>query len=118
MDYFQYTLTEGIQRIIAQSSQVISDFDVSYQRKEILCDITISGTSNEEDKHTSLDYDIVDKRDIRLRKSFSSTTRHSTITSEDLSERLRILYKQAEMILKITTRRLKRSVILHLSRRY
>ena len=110
-DYLQNRLTRGTKRIISQSSQVISDFDISYQVKEYVYDATVSVRSNDKDVYTILDYDIINQKYMRPRNSFSSTARCFTITHEDLSERSRISYEQAEMILKMTTRKLKRSAI-------
>ena len=63
MDYFQDRLTLGTQSIISQSSQVISDFDVSYQAKQHMYDAIIFVMSSDEDVHTFLDYDMVNNKD-------------------------------------------------------
>ena len=52
------------------------------------------------------------------RKTFISKDRHSAVTAEDLSDRLNISVAQAAMTLRATTRKLVRSALMPLARRY
>jgi hypothetical protein len=56
--------------------------------------------------------------DVESRKTFRSSERHPTISSEQLSERWAIGLNQAKQTIKVTTQRGIRSAILPLSRRY
>ena len=60
----------------------------------------------------------LDEEELEAPRTFISSDRHSSITAEDLSERWCISVKQAQMTLDATTRRLVRSAIMPLSRRY
>ena len=51
-------------------------------------------------------------------RTFISSNRHSSITPEDLSENWSISVHQAKMILDATTRKLIRSAVMPISRRY
>ena len=64
------------------------------------------------------DSDPVEEKDIMDPLSFISNTRHSSITSAELSDRWCISLRQANMTLNATTRRFKRSALMPLSRRY
>ena len=56
--------------------------------------------------------------DVQERKTFKSNERHTSITSDQLSERWNIGMKQAQQTLRVTTQRGVRTAILPLSRRY
>ena len=56
--------------------------------------------------------------DIQPRKTFLSNDRHSNMSPQDLSERWCISVAQAALTLKATTRRLIRSALMPLARRY
>ena len=58
------------------------------------------------------------EEDLKPPKTFISKKRHSSVTAEDLSDRWCISVKQAQLTLDATTRRLIRSAIMPLSRRY
>ena len=61
---------------------------------------------------------VIPEDELYPRKTFISKDRHSLATPEDLSERWGISIPQAAMTLKATTRRLVRSAIMPLTRRY
>ena len=64
------------------------------------------------------DLNVVKEDEIRGRKIFTSGKRHLNITPEDLSERWRISVKQAQLTLKATTTKFKRSTIMPITRRF
>ena len=57
-------------------------------------------------------------QDIELPKTFLSANRHSSTTTEDLSERWGLSLAQAALTLKATTQKLTRSALMPLARRY
>jgi hypothetical protein len=59
-----------------------------------------------------------DTLDVPVRRTFTSTERHSRITAEELAERLGIGVERAKSTLRATIQRGTRSAILPLSRRY
>ena len=61
---------------------------------------------------------ILTEEEIQPPKTFISKGRHSTMTPEDLSERWNISVAQAALTLKATTRRLIRSAVMPIARRY
>ena len=61
---------------------------------------------------------ILKENELQPMKTFISKERHSSVTPEDLSERWCISVAQAELTLKATTRRLLRSAIMPIARRY
>ena len=61
---------------------------------------------------------VIGEEELTPRKSFISKDRHSSMAAQDLSERWNISVAQAAMILKATTRRLIRSALMPLARRY
>ena len=60
----------------------------------------------------------LEEYDVQPPHTFLSKDRHSTVTPEDLSERWGISLAQAKLTLGATTRRLLRSAIMPLARRY
>ena len=70
-------------------------------------------------QHVSLADKQVDiMQDVSMPRTFLSKNRHSSTTSEDLSERWVLSISQAELTLKETTQKLTRSAIMPLARRY
>ena len=69
---------------------------------------------------TSLKNEIgpLDENMMEPRRTFISKDRHSSMTPEDLSERWCISVAQATLTLKATTRKLVRSALMPLARRY
>ena len=58
------------------------------------------------------------KTDVKDLRTFKSSSRHSDVSPEDLSERWFISISHATKTLKSTTQNLLRSAVLPLSRRY
>ena len=70
-------------------------------------------------QHVSLADKQVDiMQDFSMPRTFLSKNRHSSTTSEDLSERWVLSISQAELTLKETTQKLTKSAIMPLARRY
>ena len=61
---------------------------------------------------------ILREDEVTPTRTFISKERHSTVTPEELSERWNISVAQAALTLKATTRRLKRSALMPIARRY
>ena len=57
-------------------------------------------------------------KDVSMPQTFLSKNRHSSTTAEDLSKRWGLSISQAALTLKVTTRKLTRSAIMPLTRRY
>ena len=64
------------------------------------------------------DLNVVKEEEMKCGKMFMSGEWHSNITPEDLSERCRISVKQAQLTLKVTTTKFKRSTIMPIARSY
>ena len=85
---------------------------------------TKKGTSCKSDRDTcgisqgTLAIKNIREEELQPRKTFISKDRHSDASAEDLSERWGISVAQATMTLKATTRRLVRSALMPLARRY
>lgn len=61
---------------------------------------------------------VLEEQELEPPKTFISEERHSTVTPEDLSEKWGISVAQAALTLKATTRKLLRSAVMPLARRY
>ena len=61
---------------------------------------------------------VLTEEELTPRKTFISKDRHADATPEDLSEKWGISISQAALTLKVTTRRLIRSALMPLARRY
>lgn len=74
--------------------------------------------SKKEQRETSASVGPLEEHELRPPHTFLSKDRHSSTTPEELSERWGLSLAQAKLTLKATTRRLVRSALMPLARRY
>ena len=101
-------------------SLAVSSKDRKYRSDRMSVRIVADKISKEKTtKQVSFANEQVDTmQDVSMPRTFISKNRHSSTTSEDLSERWGLSISQDEITLKSTTQKLTRSAIMPLERRY
>ena len=105
--------------------RIIQSITTSKANISRLSSADVIGTREESRKRKRVQFDLsqneigpLDENMMEPRRTFISKDRHSSMTPEDLSERWCISVAQATLTLKATTRKLVRSALMPLARRY